>query len=131
MVKDPATGGSFQQRYWNEHTQHEIRKKLEFGYFQPAKDKSRAEYATRMFTHISELTPVLEQKEVIRRLARHYGDEIKYIIVERRIHRCEQLIVLLEKFDKIGSTNNGYLKNKEWRNKNNFSRDNNTHNFGT
>lgn len=79
----------FQQRYWNEHTQHEIRKKLEFGYFQITKDKSRAEYATKTFANVNELTPALEPREVIRKLTRYFGDEIKYAIVGKGISHSE------------------------------------------
>lgn len=44
----------FQKRYWNEYIQHENRKKLEFGFFQPAKDKSRTEYAGAEIVYKSE-----------------------------------------------------------------------------
>lgn len=46
------------------------------------------------------------------KLTRHYNDEIKCAIFERGINNCEQLIELLEEFDQIGSTNNGYTKKK-------------------
>lgn len=129
IVKDDVTDlnsfvTKFEQCYWNEHTHHEIRNKLEFGCFQLAKRQVSSRVRV---SHVCkcELTPALESKEIIRELARHYRDEFKYTIVGRGIDRSEQLIELLKEFDKIGSTNSD-TDNCEWRNKNNFSRDNNT-----
>lgn len=71
------------------------------------------------------------QKEVIRKLARHYNDEIKYAIVGRGIGRSDQLIELLEEFDKIGSTNSSHFDHREWRNRSNLPRENPTTNQNT
>lgn len=106
----------FQKRYWNEQTQHKIKRKPEFGCYQPNKDRSRAEYARKIFALVSEPSPTLDQAEIIRKLACHYNDVIKYSIIGRGIHGCEQLIELLDEFDKIGSTNSGTQERREWRN---------------
>lgn len=128
IVKDDITSldsyvSKFQQRYWNEHIQHEIKKKLEFGFYQPNQDRSRAEYATKLFASANELIPAPESAEVIRKLARHYSDEIKYAIIGRGITKYEQLIELLEDFDKIGGTNTGHQDNRD-RTRNNAIREN-------
>ena len=42
--------------------------------------------------------------EIIQKLARHYNEEIKYTIVERGITRIDELIELLENFERIGQS---------------------------
>lgn len=71
----------FRQWYWNEPTQHEVKKKLEFGRYQPDKDRSRAEYATKVLAQVRELTPVPDKTEIIRNLAQYYNDELKHAII--------------------------------------------------
>lgn len=108
----------FQQRYWGEKVQHEIKKKLEFGTFKCNQDHSRAEYAIKVFATVNELTPPLEPREVITKLARHFNDEIKYAIIGRGIDRYEPLIELLEEFDRIGGSNPTAMEAREGRSKN-------------
>lgn len=70
-----------------------------------------------MFANVSELIPTPDEVEVIRKLAWHYSDEIKFAVIGRGINGCEQLIELLEEFDKIGGTNYNTNESREWRNR--------------
>lgn len=118
----------FQQRYWNDQVQHEVKKRLEFGYFQPLRDRSRAEYATKLFAQAGELIPPMDPRETIKKLARHFTDEIRYAVVGRGIHNCEKLIELLEEFDKIGNSNNKNTELYEQKQKTHPSRESHTQN---
>ena len=103
----------FTQRYWNEKVQHEIRRKLEFGHHQPERNTSRAEYAISLYAEAIELNPLMTPIEIIQKLARHFNEEVKYAIIGRGISRVEELIDLLENFDKIGPSNSGRGENRE------------------
>ena len=57
----------------------------------------------------------MSPSEIIQKLARHYNEEIKYAIVERGITRIEDLVEILENFDRIGPINENKEKEKEWK----------------
>ena len=105
----------FSRRYWNEQAQHELRRRLEFGCHQSGKTISRAEYAIRLYAEAKELRPSLSSIEIIQKLARHFNEEIKHAIIGRGISHIEQLIELLENFDKIGPSNASRGENREAR----------------
>ena len=94
----------FLGRYWNEQAQHELRRKLEFGSHTRDRTGSRTEYAIRIYAEAKELGPTMSHGEIIQKLARHYNEEIKYTIVERGITRIDELIELLENFERIGQS---------------------------
>lgn len=62
---------------------------------------------------------MLEENEVIEKIARHFNYEIKYFITERGIKKCEQLIELWDEFGNIGATNTGYSDGDKWKGKGN------------
>ena len=105
----------FTQRYWSEQVQHEIRRKLEFGHHKAEKVTSKAQYAISLYAEAIELNPSLTAVEIIQKLSIHFNEEVKYAIIGRGITRVEELINLLEDFDKIGPSNSGREENKEWR----------------
>ena len=105
----------FLRRYWNEQAQHELRRKLEFGTHPEGREGSRAEYAIRLYAEAKELRPSMSSNEIIQKLARHYNEEIKYAIVGRGIARIDDLVELLENFDRIGPINKSREIEKERR----------------
>ena len=105
----------FSQIYWNEQAQHELRRRLKFGCHQCRKTITRAEYAIRLYAEVRELRPSLSSIEMIQKLARHFNEEIKHAIIGRGISHIEQLIELLENFNKIGPSNTSREENREAR----------------
>ena len=105
----------FTLRYRNENVQHEIRRKLEFGHHHPERNTSRAECAISLYAEAIELSPPMTAIEIIQKLARHFNEEVKYAIIGRGISRVEELIDLLDNFDKIEPSNSGRGENKEWK----------------
>lgn len=134
VVKDSITNfdhflDKFQERYWGEQTQHELRKRLEFGSYRPHIDKSRSEYATKLIAEAMDLIPAVNTQDMIRKLARHYSEEIKYAIVGRGVDSCEKLIQLLEEFDLIGYTNQS--EGRDWRHRSLQPRETTNQQYGT
>ena len=92
----------FLRRYWYQQAQHELRRELEFGTHSGGRGGSRTEYAIHLYGEAKELRPSMSHSEIIQKLVRHYNEEIKYAIVGRGITRIDDLVELLENFDKIG-----------------------------
>ena len=120
IIKDEASSfqaflNKFLRRYWSEQAQHELRRKLEFGAHSGGRGSSRTEYAIRLYAEAKELRPSMSSSEIIQQLARHYNEEIKYAIVGRGITRIDDLVELLENFDRIGPINGNRETEKERR----------------
>ena len=117
IIKDEVSNfqifiNKFLKRYWSEQTQHELRRKLEFG---AHSEGTRTEYAIRLYAEAKELRPAMSSNEIIQKLARHYNEEIKYAIVGRGITRIEDLVEILENFDRIGPINRNTEREREWK----------------
>lgn len=93
--------------HWNEQTQHEVRRKLEFGFYRGEKGISRAEYAISLYTVVGHLTAQIPIQEDIKKLSRHlhFSEKIKYAILGRGITQFPELINLFETFDSVGASN--------------------------
>lgn len=70
-----------------------------------------------IFTHSKE--NFSNATKTIQKLARHFNEDIIYAIIGRGINKIEQLIRLLETFDKIGHVNTAKAENKEIKSKEN------------
>lgn len=114
----------FKERYWNENTQHEVKRKLEFGHYNPTPESSMTNYAVKMFRDAKNLTYPLSDHEIIRKLSRHFNEEIRTAILGRKIQALHEMLELLEKFDTTGPLNTRRLDNSEakpehWRGRQN------------
>lgn len=112
----------FKDRYWNDNTQHEVRRKLEFGHYTATSDNSMTIYVIKIFRDAKNLTPPLSDSEIIKRLSRHFNEEIRTTILGRQIQKLSELLELLDRFDSSGPLNsrrgdNTDTKNENWRNK--------------
>lgn len=95
----------FKSRFWNENTQHEVKCKLEFGHFASSGETSMTNYALKSFRDAKGLTPPLSDPEIIRKLSRHFNEEIRTAILGRQLHTLQGLLELLERFDTSGPIN--------------------------
>ena len=67
----------FTHRYWGEKVQHKIRRKLEFGHHRPERNTSRADYSISLYVEAIELNPPITAIAIIKKLARHFNEEVK------------------------------------------------------
>ena len=93
------------RRVYQQGLRHELKRKLEFGAHSGGRGGLRTEYAIRLYAEAKELRPSMSSSEIIQKLARHYNEEFKYAIVGRGITRIDDLVELLENFDRIGPVN--------------------------
>lgn len=101
LVKEREDGidqfcDKFKRRYWGEITQHSIRTKLEFGQHQGSEDNSMVNYALNLFREAKDLEPPMSSVEIIRKLSRHFNEDIRIAILSRPISRVEDLLEMLE-----------------------------------
>ena len=95
----------FKRRYWGEETQYSVKTKLEFGSYRAGRDESMTAYAIKMFREARSLTPAPAIRKITSKLARHFNEEIRSAILGRPISTSEDLLELLERFDKTGPLN--------------------------
>lgn len=114
----------FKRRYWGEITQHNVRTKLEFGHHTPTDENPMVDYALDLYRQAKYLNPPPSSFEIIRKLSRHFTEEIRVCILSRSINNLEDFIELLETFDKTGQINSKRKDASEnkpqidnWRNK--------------
>lgn len=98
-------GKNSKERYWNENTQHEVKRKLEFGHYNPTPELSMTNYALKLFRDAMNLFHPLSDYEIIRKLCRHFNEEIRTAILGKRIQALHEMLDLLEKFDTTGPLN--------------------------
>ena len=92
----------FRERYWGESVQHEAKARLEFGFYQVGPDINMTTYALQAFREAKSLTPPLDDKEIIRKLARHFNEDIRGVIIGRSISKLKDLLCIMEGFDRCG-----------------------------
>jgi hypothetical protein len=111
----------FVERYWNENVQYKIKERLEFGYYNPNKGKSRVNYTINLFSNAKDLIPPPTDKEVILKLSRHFNEDLRTAILARGINNLSVLLELLEAFDQAGQINRNKYGREDhprvnWRN---------------
>ena len=95
----------FMERYWGESVQHEAKSRLEFGFYHTGSEIGMATYALQAFREARSLTPPLRDGEIILKLARHFNEDIRSMIIGRSISCLKDLLNILEKFDRCGPLN--------------------------
>lgn len=106
----------FKRRYWGDIVQHSIRAKLEFGHYISSEESTMVDYALDLYREAKYLSPPPSNTETIRKLSRHFSEEIRSCILSRSVSNLQDFIDILETFDKTGPINS---KRKDtWENKN-------------
>lgn len=101
---------------------------MEFGHYNPTPELSMTNYAVKIFRDAKNLSHPLSDHEIIRKLSRHYNEEIRTAILGRRIQTLHEMLELLEKFDTTGPLNTKRSDNSEAKIENWRSRQNKTEN---
>lgn len=112
----------FTRRFWNEDIQHQVRESLEYGWYNPESKQKRFAYAIHLIGIARELTPRLTEEQIIKKLARHFTEEIRGAILARGIRTTTALLDFLETFDQGGAINS---QRRRYENNNNNTYGNN------
>lgn len=112
----------FKERLWSENAQYEVKRRLEFGDYNPSTDINMSNYTIKVFRDSRNLTPPLSDSEIIRKMSRHFNEEIRIAILGRKIETLNELLELLERFDTSGPLNTKRTEGTEPKNENRRSR---------
>lgn len=96
---------AFENRYWNVHTQRQIRDKLEFGRFPVGKNITMEEYTIQLVEQSKHLQPPFSENELVLKLAYHFSREIRLAAYTQGIKTIEELLVLISQSASISVSN--------------------------
>lgn len=105
----------FLKRFWNEEQQYDLRRKLEFGFYNSRRSNSMCAYAMRLIGESRDLKPIIPDREIIKKLARHFSEDIKTSIICRGLNNIDDFLNLLQSLDRIGTVNSN--RNRDSQNK--------------
>ena len=86
---------AFENRYWNMHTQRQVRDELEFGRYNPTGGQSMEQYAITQIERCKHLKPKYSEYEIISKLAYHYHKTIQLAMFTQGIQTIEKFLVLI------------------------------------
>lgn len=86
----------FLGQYWNVQVQRRIRDHLEFGHFDPCANLTPANYVMNVVSHVKHLTPPLEDRDLVYKLARHFSERTRVAATCRGVDTIEGFIMLVD-----------------------------------
>lgn len=102
---------SFEGRYWNIHTQRQVRDQLEYGKYQHNGRFTLEEKVIQIVERSKHLRPTFTQHELVLKLAHHFQRDIRLGIYRQGIKTVEDLLILL--------TQSEHMFHTDYRNKTN------------
>jgi hypothetical protein len=91
----------FQEQYWGDERQMEIRRALDTGEYHETGSQTRVDYATAKISSAKELTPPIDDKSIVYLLRQHFGVEIGVGIISHNVSSIPQFLALLARYDGI------------------------------
>ena len=102
----------FTQKYWSQEKQDAIRDNLEYGRYNWKGNLTAVQYMERKLLESRQLTPAVTDRQLIKKIARHYGREIEIAVVTRGINSIHNLESLISEYATINQRSNresGYM----------------------
>lgn len=108
----------FIEKYWGQVQQEKVRDRLEYGKYHRDQGKSMIQYMEHSVLECRQLLPVLSDRHLIKKLARHYDRDIQIAVVTRGIQTIGGFESLLREYMSIAPRynnqhNNQYERRKE------------------
>lgn len=88
----------FTEKYWGAIQQERVRDQLEYGRYNPNGSKNMVQYMEQRVLQCRRLIPVLPDRHLIKKLARHYDREIQIAVVTRGITNINGFESLLREY---------------------------------
>ena len=96
----------FTQKYWGEKRQDAVRDSLEFGRFNWKGNLSAIQYMERKLLESRQLTPAITDRQLIKKIARHFGKNIEIAVVTRGVNSIQNLESLIAEYATINQRTN-------------------------
>ena len=97
---------AFTQKYWGQERQDEIRDHLKYGRFDWHGQVSAIQYIERIFLESRQLTPTITDRQLIRKIARHFGRDVQLAVITRGITTIPNFESLIVEHKQIRPRNN-------------------------
>ena len=107
---------AFIQKYWGQEKQDTIRDNLEFGRYNWRGGLNPVQYMERLLLESRQLTPAITDRQLIKKLARHFGREFEVAVVTRGVNAIQTFESLIVEYSNIQNRRNrefGYAPNQE------------------
>ena len=107
---------AFIQKYWGQEKQNTIRDNLEFGRYNWRGGLNPVQYMERLLLESRQLTPAITDRQLIKKLARHFGREFEVAVVTRGVNAIQTFESLIVEYSNIPNRRNrefGYAPNQE------------------
>lgn len=86
---------TFENRYWNVHTQRQIQDKSEYGHYPVGRGLTMEEYTIQLVEQMKHLQPPFSENELVLKLAYHFNREIRLAAYTQGVKTIEELLVLI------------------------------------
>ena len=97
---------AFTQKYWGQERQDNIRDHLEYGRFDWRGQVSAIQYIERILLESRQLAPTITDRQLIRKIARHFGRDIQLAVITRGITTIPNFEPLIIEYTQIQPRNN-------------------------
>ena len=97
----------FTEKYWGPLQQEKVRDQLEYGRYNHQGSLNMLQYMERQVLLCRQLIPVMSDRHLITKLARHYNREIQIAVVTRGITTINSFECLLKEYTGIRNRGNG------------------------
>ena len=97
---------AFTQKYWGQERQDEIRDHLEYGKFDWHGQVSSIQYIERILLECRQLSPTITDKQLIRKIAKHFSRDVQLAVVTRGINTIPNFESLIVEYTQIRPRNN-------------------------
>lgn len=96
---------AFLENFWSKSMQDRVLLVLNSFYYVANGKTSRVGYATRLFAMARDLKPRLEEKTLVRKVARHFTQSILIAVMSNGIETIKEPLDILEIHDQTGPVN--------------------------
>lgn len=105
---------AFAEKYWGAVQQEKVRDQLEYGKFSPNGRMDMIQYMERKVLESRQLIPVITDRHLIKKLARHYDREVQTAVVTRGIQTISKFESLLKEYMEIQIRNRNENKRESF-----------------
>ena len=105
----------FVEKYWGATQQERIHDQLEYGRYNPHGTLSTIQYMERFGLQCRQLIPIMLDRHLIKKLARHYNRETQVAVVTRGITMINNFEILLQEYMNVTSRRNNDAQKAEER----------------
>ena len=95
---------AFTLKYWGQERQDNIRDNLEYGRYEWNGPVTAIQYVERILLESRQLSPALTDRQLIRKISRHFGRDLQLAVITRGITNIPNFEALITEYTSIQSS---------------------------